>query len=201
MFIYTIQSFQRIIEKLQTKLEETKDSEKAVTDVLVCLRAWLEKQGVKQDQQEEEQVLEKELQESGRRLARCDATPCKAGRLGRPATKLLTCLVDYLAVLHPGAEEEDSIGKTPARQAQLVKFLKTPQVEVVLDPEDEVDNMVANEASLGERLAAAAGSGALSTPVARKPAYPRFKSVVDFTEGSPALAGRLLLFPTSVFHK
>ena len=120
-------------------------------------------------------------------MAKVEATPAKTGRLGRPAMKLATCVSDIVgsANFHD-RELPVPPGRTPARLTNLVTFLKTPQVDIVLDPDDQVDELVRDEDGLGVRL----GNGGVGpgTPVARPPNYPRFRSGAQFNEGSPALA-------------
>jgi len=120
-------------------------------------------------------------------MAKVEATPAKTGRLGRPAMKLATCVADIICSANSyGGDPPVQPGRTPARLANLVTFLKTPQVELVLDPEDQVDQLVGDEGGLGARLGdVGLGPG---TPVARHPNYPRFRSLAQFNEGSPALA-------------
>merc|ERR1712098_593569 len=123
------------------------------------------------------------IQEVIKRQTSWQSTPAR-GRMGRPAIKLLSGLVDLMGCLRLDVSKDDT-GKTPARQSKLVASFKTPQAEQVLDPEDNVDCMV-EEKSLGERL----GDDSLSlvkTPVAR-PTFPRYKTCNDFTGGSPLMA-------------
>jgi len=175
--------FNRIMEKLQDKMEETSGAVPAVKAVVVVLKNWLVKQGVDVDRELMENV-EKLTGEIERRLASLQATPAR-GLMGRPAVKLLTGLVDLLA--SSGLEQTKMVvGKTPARQARLVESFKTPQPDVVLDPGDELDCLLLDQ-SLGDRLGGGEAQ-AVATPVAR-PSYPRFKTSNDFTEGSPALLG------------
>jgi len=175
--------FNRIMEKLQDKMEETSGAVAAVVAVVAALRSWLVKQGVEVDRDLVENV-QKLTEEVERRLASLQATPAR-GLMGRPAVKLLTGLLDLLASV--GQEQTKLVvGKTPARQARLVESFKTPQPDVELDPEDEMDCLL-HEKSLSDRLGGAEPT-TVATPVAR-PAYPRFKSSNDFTEGSPALLG------------
>ena len=154
--------------------------------VLSCLNLWLEKQGKGLGSAMQER-LEGVLKEAVVRMAKVEATPAKTGRLGRPAIKLATCVADIIC----SANSSDSDppvqpGRTPARLASLVTFLKTPQVEIILDPEDKIDQLVGDVRGLGARLGdAGLGPG---TPVARHPNYPRFRSGAQFNEGSPALA-------------
>jgi len=174
--------FNRIMEKLQDKMEETTGAVPAVKAVVSVLRNWMVKQGVEVDKELMENV-EKLTGEVERRLASLQATPAR-GLMGRPAVKLLTGLVDLLA--SAGQEQTKLVvGKTPARQARLVESFKTPQPDIVLDPGDELDCLLLDK-SLGDRLGGEAQ--VVTTPVAR-PAYPRFKTSNDFTEGSPALLG------------
>merc|ERR1740128_663909 len=105
--------------------------------------------------------------------------------MGRPALKLLAGLVDLLAcvTVEQGGE---TTGATPVRNNKLVASFRTPQVEQNLDPDDEMDALAANP-GLADRLGTSEASvEEVRTPVSR-PAYPRFKSSNDFTEGSPAL--------------
>lgn len=175
--------FNRIMEKLQDKMEETSGAVPAVMAVVSALRNWLVKQGVEVDRELMEKV-EKLSGEVERRLASLQATPAR-GLMGRPAVKLLTGLVDLLA--SAGQEQTKLVvGKTPARQARLVESFKTPQPDFVLDPGDELDCLLQDK-SLGDRLGGVEAQ-TVTTPVAR-PAFPRFKTSNDFTEGSPALLG------------
>merc|ERR1712098_391725 len=103
--------------------------------------------------------------------------------MGRPATKLVVCLLDTLA--SSVACSNYTEGCTPARQKNVIRFLKTPLVETELDPFDEVDNLV-GEGGLAERL----GVTPTDTPTARLPAYPRFRCSSDFNEGSPVCRSR-----------
>jgi len=175
--------FNRIMEKLQEKMEETSGAVPAVISVVTTLRNWLMKNGVDVDKESVEKV-EKLAEEVERRLASLQATPAR-GLMGRPAMKLLTGLVDLLACAGK-VETKLVVGKTPARQSKLVESFKTPQPGVELDPGDDLDCLL-HEKSLSERLGGCVGQ-AVGTPVAR-PAYPRFRSGDDFTEGSPALLG------------
>ena len=154
--------------------------------VLTSLNLWLEKQGEGLGLALQER-LEGVLKEAVVRMAKVEATPAKTGRLGRPAMKLATCVVDVICSANSyDTDPPVQPGRTPARLANLVTFLKTPQIEMVLDPEDQVDQLVGDEGGLGARLAdAGIGPG---TPVARHPNYPRFRSGAQFNEGSPALA-------------
>ena len=153
--------------------------------VLCSLNLWLEKQGEGLGPALQER-LEWVLKEAVVRMAKVEATPAKTGRLGRPAMKLATCVADFICSANSYESDPPVPGKTPARLANLVKFLKTPQVEMVLDPEDQVDQLVVDKGGLGARLGdAGLGPG---TPVARHPNYPRFRSAAQFNEGSPALA-------------
>merc|ERR1719312_1531548 len=104
--------------------------------------------------------------------------------MGRPALKLLAGLVDLLSCVQVDQSGED-MGATPVRNNKLVASFRTPQAEQALDPEDEMDALAANP-GLAERLGTSEASIEVGTPVSR-PAYPRFKSSNDFTEGSPAL--------------
>ena len=154
--------------------------------VLSSLNLWLEKQGEGLGPALQ-QRLDGVLKEAVVRMAKVEATPAKTGRLGRPAMKLATCVADIISSANSyDSEPPVQPGRTPARLANLVTFLKTPQVEMVLDPEDQVDQLVEDEGGLGARLGAAGlGPG---TPVARHPNYPRFRTGAQFNEGSPALA-------------
>jgi len=177
--------FNRIMEKLQEKMEETSGAVPAVLSVVTVLRSWLVKHGVDVDRDLVEKVQQL-AEEVERRLASLQATPAR-GLMGRPAVKLLTGLVDLLASAGK-VQTKLVVGKTPARQALLVESFKTPQPDSVLDPEDDIDCLLL-EKSLSERLGGnTAGGEAVGTPVAR-PVYPRFKTCNDFTEGSPALLG------------
>jgi len=177
--------FNRIMEKLQEKMEETSGAVPAVLSVVTVLRSWLVKHGVDVDRDLVEKVQQL-AEEVERRLASLQATPAR-GLMGRPAVKLLTGLVDLLASAGK-VQTKLVVGKTPARQALLVESFKTPQPDSVLDPEDDIDCLLL-EKSLSERLGSnTAGGEAVGTPVAR-PVYPRFKTCNDFTEGSPALLG------------
>jgi len=185
-FLPQLVEFNRILEKLQTKLEEVAGAEEAVQAVLSSLNLWLEKQGEGLGPALQER-LDGVLKEAVVRMAKVEATPAKTGRLGRPAMKLATCVADIISSAN-SCESDAPVqpGRTPARLANLVTFLKTPQVEMVLDPEDQVDQLVEDEGGLGARLGAAGlGPG---TPVARHPNYPRFRTGAQFNEGSPALA-------------
>ena len=154
--------------------------------VLASLTLWLEKQGEGLGAILQERLV-LVLKEAVVRMAKVEATPAKTGRLGRPAMKLATCVSDIVgsANFHD-RELPVPPGRTPARLTNLVTFLKTPQVDIVLDPEDQVDELVRDEDGLGVRL----GNGGVGpgTPVARHPNYPRFRSGAQFNEGSPALA-------------
>jgi len=177
--------FNRIMEKLQEKMEETSGAVPAVLSVVTVLRSWLVKHGVDVDRDLVEKVQQL-AEEVERRLASLQATPAR-GLMGRPAVKLLTGLVDLLASAGK-VQTKLVVGKTPARQAMLVESFKTPQPDSVLDPEDDIDCLLL-EKSLSERLGGnTAGGEVVGTPVAR-PVYPRFKTCNDFTEGSPALLG------------
>ena len=154
--------------------------------VLASLTLWLEKQGEGLGAILQERLV-LVLKEAVVRMAKVEATPAKTGRLGRPAMKLATCVSDIVgsANFHD-RELPVPPGRTPARLTNLVTFLKTPQVDIVLDPDDQVDELVRDEDGLGVRL----GNGGVGpgTPVARHPNYPRFRSGAQFNEGSPALA-------------
>jgi len=174
--------FNRIMEKLQEKMEETSGAVPAVISVVTTLKSWLLKNGVEVDGEllGKVQILAEEVE---KRLASLQATPAR-GLMGRPAVKLLTGLVDLLASAGQ-VQTKLMVGKTPARQAKLVENFRTPQPNAVLDPDDDLDCLL-HEKSLSERLGGSAVGQEVGTPVAR-PAYPRFKSCNDFTEGSPAL--------------
>jgi len=177
----SLSQFNIIMEKMQTKLEETSGAEAAVMAVINTLKSWLAKNGLVVTLELVDTIKDM-IQEVIKRQTSWQSTPAR-GRMGRPAIKLLAGLVDLMGCLRLDVSKDDS-GKTPARQSKLVASFKTPQAEHVLDPEDNVDCMV-EEKSLGERL----GDDSLSmvkTPVAR-PTFPRFKTCNDFTEGSPAL--------------
>ena len=94
-FLPSLVEFNRIMEKLQTKMEETPSPEGALEAVLACLGAWLEKQG-RGLAEEQVGALERCVAEAVRRQAGVEATPGK-GRIGRPAVKLATGLLDLLA--------------------------------------------------------------------------------------------------------
>ena len=189
----SLTQFNVVMEKLQTKLEETSGAEAAVTAVLGQLRSWLGKQGaaVSQDTADTLAALVREV---AARQAGHQSTPAR-GRMGRPAVKLLAGLVDLLACVAVDtadcSQPGPGPGATPARQRQLVASFRTPgqqqqqQAASSLDPEDEVDRLLETK-GLGERLQG--GEAAPRTPVPRPgPAYPRFRTCNDFTEGSPAL--------------
>ena len=180
----SLSQFNMIMEKLQTKLEETSGAEAAVMAVLTSLKSWLGKQGVLVSA-EMLDTLQSLAQEVSIRQNSWSSTPAR-GRMGRPAMKLLAGLVDLVACLHVDTKTE--LGSTPARQSKLVASFRTPQQQPDLDPEDEVDN-IAGKAGLADRLGwdvKGVTSVEVSTPPSR-PAYPRFKTCNDFTEGSPAL--------------
>ena len=174
----SLTQFSNIMEKLQTRLEETSGAVSALTAVLTLLKSWLTKQGYLTDLAVLD-TMQRLLQEVHTRQSSLEATPAK-GRMGRPAMKLLTGLVDMVGCLR--LESSDGLSATPARQSRLVQTFRTPQPDTVLDPEDEVDRLV-EEKSLSERLG---GEEVSRTPVSR-PSYPRFRSCNNFTEGSPAV--------------
>ena len=178
-FLPSLVEFNRIMEKLQTKMEETPSPEGALEAVLACLGAWLEKQG-RGLTEGQVGALGRCVAEAVRRQAGVEATPGK-GRIGRPAMKLATVLLDLLATATYRCEEVEQLGRTPARQAGLVKMLKTPAPEVVLDPGDVVDGMVADSAGLAQRL----GAADCATPTAR-PSYPRSSACYDCISLGPA---------------
>ena len=175
----SLSQFIIIMEKLQTRLEETQGAVAALTAVFTLLRSWLTKQGFTTDLAVID-LLQGLVEEVRTRQSSLEATPAR-GRMGRPAMKLLTGLLDLLGCLQLESPKEET-GRTPARQSRLVETFRTPQPEPVLDPEDAVDNMV-EERSLSERLTTEDGT---RTPVSRS-SYPRFKSSNNFTEGSPAV--------------
>ena len=177
-----LSQFNNIMEKLQTKLEETSGAGAAVTAVLTTLKAWLAKQGVILTTELMDSVAEM-VEEVSARQTSLQSTPAR-GRMGRPALKLLAGLVDLLSCVQVDQSGED-MGATPVRNNKLVASFRTPQVEQNLDPEDEMDALAANP-GLAERLGTSEASVEVRTPVSRS-AYPRFKSSNDFTEGSPAL--------------
>lgn len=179
LLLPSLSQFVSIMEKLQTRLEETQGAVAAITAVLTLLRSWLTKQGFTTDLDVID-ILQGLVEEVKTRQSCLETTPAR-GRMGRPAMKLLTGLLDLVSCLQFSEKEET--GRTPARQSRLVETFRTPQPETVLDPEDAVDNMV-EERSLSERLG---GEDMVRTPVSRAAAYPRFKSSNNFTEGSPAV--------------
>ena len=164
-------------------------AEKAVEAVVASLNLWLEKQGQGLGSSLLN-TLGEVVKEAVVRMAKVEATPAKTGRLGRPAVKLATCVADIICSANLSDNDETQVlGKTPARLASLVTFLKTPQVEIELDPSDQVDQLVGDGCGLGARLGGGGGDAAgPGTPVARHPNYPRFRSGAHFNEGSPALA-------------
>jgi len=179
----SLTQFNTIMEKIQTKLEETSGAEAAVTAVISQLKGWLSKNGVLITGDVVD-TMGQMIQEVARRQTSWTSTPAR-GRMGRPAIKLLAGFVDLVGCLRLDVTKDD-LGKTPARQSKLVASFRTPQPEQLLDPEDDVDNLVEKK-SLGERLGQQEIQEAVSmTPVSR-PTYPRYKSGNDFTEGSPAL--------------
>merc|ERR1712013_388105 len=147
--------------------------------VVTVLRSWLVKHGVEVDRDLVE-IVQQLSEEVERRLSSLQATPAR-GLMGRPAVKLLTGQEVYQASAGK-VQTKLVVGKTPARQAKLVENFKTPQPDAVLDPDDDLDCLL-HEKSLTERLGGAAVSETIGTPVAR-PAYPRFKTCNDFTEGT-----------------
>ena len=177
-----LSQFNNIMEKLQTRLEETSGAVTAVMAVITTLKAWLAKQGVMLAPDLLDTVTEM-VEEAADRQTSLQSTPAR-GRMGRPAMKVLAGLVDLLACVPVDRGGED-IGSTPARNKKLVASFRTPQAEQVLDPEDEMDALAARP-SLGERLGNENVPVVNKTPVTRL-AYPRYKSSNDFTEGSPAL--------------
>ena len=179
LLLPSLSQFILIMEKLQTRLEETPGPVAALTAVFTLLRSWLTKQGFTTDLDLLD-TLQRLLEEVKDRQSGLEATPAR-GRMGRPAMKLLTGLLDLLGCLQLASNTEET-GRTPVRQSRLVETFRTPQPETKLDPEDDVDNMV-EERSLSERLA---GEDVIRTPVTRA-SYPRFKSSNNFTEGSPAV--------------
>ena len=176
-----LSQFNNIMEKLQTKLEETSGAGAAVTAVIATLKAWLAKQGVILTTELLDRVTEM-VEEVATRQTSLQSTPAR-GRMGRPAIKLLAGVVDLLSCVQVDQSGGDK-GATPARNKKLVASFRTPQAEPVLNPDDEMDVLAANP-GLAERLGANENVE-IRTPVSR-PAYPRFKSCNDFTEGSPAL--------------
>jgi len=178
-FLPSLAQLVSVMEKLQTRLEETAGAQAALAAVFTLLRSWLTKQGFLTDLTVVDS-LQRLAEEVQARQSSQEATPAR-GRMGRPAVKLLTGLLDLLSCLTLDSRE-DSTG-TPARQSRLVQTFRTPQPEVVLDPEDEVDKMVEVQ-SLSERLAA---EDVIRTPVSSRVSYPRFRSSNNFTEGSPAV--------------
>ena len=176
-----LSQFNNIMEKLQTKLEETSGAGAAVTAVIATLKAWLAKQGVILTTELLDRVTEM-VEEVATRQTSLQSTPAR-GRMGRPAIKLLAGVVDLLSCVQVDQSGGDK-GATPARNKKLVASFRTPQAEPVLNPDDEMDVLAANP-GLAERLGANE-KVEIRTPVSR-PAYPRFKSSNDFTEGSPAL--------------
>ena len=176
-----LSQFNNIMEKLQTKLEETSGAVAAVTAVIATLKAWLSKQGVILTTELLDRVAET-VEEVASRQTSLKSTPAR-GRMGRPALKLLAGLVDLLSCVQVDQSGEDT-GATPARNKKLAASFRTPQAEQALDPDDEMDALAANP-GLAERLGRSE-SVEVCTPPSR-PAYPRFKSSNNFTEGSPAL--------------
>ena len=179
LLLPSLSQFISVMEKLQTRLEETQGAVAALTSVFTLLRSWLTKQGFTTDLTVID-ILQRLVEEVRTRQSCLEATPAR-GRMGGPAMKLLTGLLDLVGCLQLDSQGEDT-GRTPVRQSRLVQTFRTPQPETVLDPEDAVDNMV-EERSLSERLAA---EDVVRTPVSRS-SYPRFKTCNNFTEGSPAV--------------
>ena len=175
----SLSQFSSIMEKLQTRLEETQGAVPAITAVLTLLRSWLTKQGFLTDMAVLD-TMQRLLAEVQARQSCLEATPAR-GRMGRPAVKLLTGLLDLLGCLR--LQTSDGVTGTPARQSRLVQTFTTPQPATILNPEDDVDKLV-EEKSLSERLAA---EDVTRTPVSRVSRPPRFRSSTDFTEGSPAV--------------
>ena len=178
-----LSQFNNIMEKLQTKLEETSGAVAAVTAVIATLKAWLSKQGVILTTELLDRVAEM-VEEVASRQTSLKSTPAR-GRMGRPALKLLAGLVDLLSCVQVDQSGEDT-GATPARNKKLVASFRTPQAEQALDPDDEMDALAANP-GLAERLGRSESVEVRTPPRSPRPAYPRFKSSNDFTEGSPAL--------------
>ena len=178
-----LSQFNNIMEKLQTKLEETSGAVAAVTAVIATLKAWLSKQGVILTTELLDRVAEM-VEEVASRQTSLKSTPAR-GRMGRPALKLLAGLVDLLSCVQVDQSGEDT-GATPARNKKLVASFRTPQAEQALDPDDEMDALAANP-GLAERLGRSESVEIRTPPRSPRPAYPRFKSSNDFTEGSPAL--------------
>lgn len=176
-----LSQFNNIMEKLQTKLEETIGAGAAITAVIATLKAWLAKQGVILTTELLDRVTEM-VEEAAIRQTSLQSTPAR-GRMGRPALKLLAGVVDLLSCVQVDQSGSDK-GATPVRNKKLVASFRTPQAEQALDPDDEMDDLAANP-GLAERLCVIENVE-IKTPVSR-PAYQRFKSCYDFTEGSPAL--------------
>merc|ERR1712098_706148 len=112
-------------EKMQTKLEETSGAEAAVMAVINSLKSWLSKNGlvVTLDLMD---TIKDMIQEVIKRQTSWQSTPAR-GRMGRPAIKLLSGLVDLMGCLRLDVSKDT--GKTPARQSKLVASFKTPQAE------------------------------------------------------------------------
>lgn len=162
----------RLMERLQTRLEETASPVEAVNKVTANITAWLVKRGVSFST-DLIAISSQIVEEVKRRQESLSATPGR-GVVGRPAIRLITGLADRVACW-PVRLESAAVraAKTPARHKSLLAFFHTPQLDTDPAVEDELDLVVAKE-TVGERLGISAGP---STPAGRPAAaYPRYQS-------------------------
>jgi len=167
----SLSEFQKLMDKLQTRLEGEAAPDSVVRAVITCLQGWMARQAVPLTQAEGDRLL-------------CLLTEVAVPPPTTSPALLLTRLLDLLAAL-PGPE--GGTGATPARSARTASLLRTPQPDSpALTSVDPLDCMVETR-SLGERLGPA-------TPTA-PPTFPRYRTCQDFTEGSPALPGSATRLP------
>ena len=93
----SLSQFNIIMEKMQTKLEETSGAEAAVMAVINTLKSWLAKNGLVVTLELVDTIKDM-IQEVIKRQTSWQSTPAR-GRMGRPAIKLLAGLVDLMCCL------------------------------------------------------------------------------------------------------
>ena len=93
----SLSQFNIIMEKMQTKLEETSGAEAAVMAVINTLKSWLAKNGLVVTLELVDTIKDM-IQEVIKRQTSWQSTAAR-GRMGRPALKLLAGLVDLMGCL------------------------------------------------------------------------------------------------------
>lgn len=188
-----LQDFVSLMEKLQTRVEETAVASQAVGKVVSGAVGWLAKVGVS-GLDKVTPIMTRLGEEAKRRLTGGGSTParsvgCGGSMAGRPAVKMLREVVDQLS--HRGevergghlAHKNTNASKTPNNKTSLINLFKTPGPVNDLE-EDDDDDEFKIEAGLAERL----GVDKDLTPVAAVPAYRRFQCASNWAmDSSPLL--------------